>query len=179
MNAKFIRHPRFGSAAVIWCQARGRPEVVRIMLPQPGRSTACAMHRDYPDATLSSCLEIDHLARLILALLAGKAVRHSSNMLDLAALPPFQQAVLRATARIPRGQVRTYGQLAAQLGQPGAARAVGNALAANPFPLVIPCHRVIRTGGHLGGFGGGSTLKRALLALEGVAFDSTGHRQPA
>ena len=94
--------------------------------------------------------------------------------MDLDSCPPFQQAVLRATARIPRGQVRTYGQLAAQLGKPGAARAVGNALAANPFPLVIPCHRVVRAGGRLGGFGGGSALKRALLAREGVAIGETG-----
>ena len=72
-----------------------------------------------------------------------------------------------------------FTQLNAQLGKPGAARAVGNALAANPFPLAIPCHRVVRAGGRLGGFGGGPALKRALLAQEGVTFDSAGRRQPA
>ena len=80
----------------------------------------------------------------------------------------FQRAVWEAIARIGYGETQSYAALAASLGKPGAARAVGNALAANPFPLAIPCHRVVRAGGQLGGFGGGSALKRALLDLEGA-----------
>ncbi|MFH1910729.1 MAG: MGMT family protein, partial [Pseudomonadota bacterium] len=79
---------------------------------------------------------------------------------------------------IPRGRVMTYGGLAAKLGLPGGARAVGNALAGNPFPLVIPCHRVVRSGGDLGGFGGGTDMKKALLMLEGVVFDRQGRVLP-
>jgi methylated-DNA-[protein]-cysteine S-methyltransferase len=67
--------------------------------------------------------------------------------------------------------VTTYGRLAARLGAPGAARAVGNALARNPFPLIIPCHRCVLEGGQLGGFRGGLEMKRALLEMEGVVFD--------
>ena len=72
----------------------------------------------------------------------------------------------------------TYGGLAARMGVPGGARAVGNAMAGNPFPLVVPCHRVIRGDGSLGGFGGGLKMKRALLEMEGVRFDSRGRVLP-
>jgi methylated-DNA-[protein]-cysteine S-methyltransferase len=68
--------------------------------------------------------------------------------------------------------------VATRLGRPGAARAVGTALATNPFPLAIPCHRVIRSDGSLGGFGGGIEMKRALLAREGVEFRDAGHVAP-
>jgi O-6-methylguanine DNA methyltransferase len=88
---------------------------------------------------------------------------------DLSPLSAFQQRVLIATADIPRGQVRTYGQIAAAIGAPGAARAVGTALARNPVPLIIPCHRVVRAGGKLGNYGaGGQTMKRRLLDHEGA-----------
>ena len=95
-------------------------------------------------------------------------------MADLASCPPFQQAVLRAEHAIPRGKVSAYGLLAARLGRPGAARAVGNALATNPFPIVVPCHRALRGDGSIGGYQGGPAMKRALLAMEGVRFDAAG-----
>jgi len=87
-------------------------------------------------------------------------------------LPPFQRAVLRATLAIPYGQVRTYGQVAAAIGRPRAARAVGRALGANPMPIVIPCHRVVDRQGRLHGYGGpgGLATKAWLLRLEGVAL---------
>jgi methylated-DNA-[protein]-cysteine S-methyltransferase len=87
---------------------------------------------------------------------------------DLDGLPPFQRKVLLAERRVPYGRTITYGALAAKVGRPRAARAVGQALAHNPVPLVVPCHRVIAAGGGLGGFGGGLALKRRLLALEGA-----------
>jgi len=80
----------------------------------------------------------------------------------------FQQKVLRAVYAIPRGKVSTYQLIAKQIGQPKAARAVGRALASNPFLLIIPCHRVIRSDGALGGYQGGLKMKRALLKKEGV-----------
>lgn len=79
---------------------------------------------------------------------------------------PFTRQVLRVVGRIPYGATCTYGAVAARAGHPGAARAVGRAMASNPLPLFIPCHRVVAAGGGLGGFGGGLPLKRALLALE-------------
>ncbi|HWO71322.1 MAG TPA: methylated-DNA--[protein]-cysteine S-methyltransferase [Actinomycetota bacterium] len=80
----------------------------------------------------------------------------------------FARRVLAGAARIPYGRVRTYGELAAALGAPGAARAVGNALGANPVPIVVPCHRVVRAGGGVGGYGGGPERKEWLLRLEGA-----------
>lgn len=80
----------------------------------------------------------------------------------------FARRVLQATARIPYGQVRTYTDVAGEAGNPRATRATGNALGANPVPIVVPCHRVVRMGGGLGGYSGGLDVKRHLLALEGA-----------
>lgn len=82
--------------------------------------------------------------------------------------PAFYQKVWRACAQIPKGEIRTYGWIAKQIGAPGAARAVGQALALNPFAPTIPCHRVVRSDGHLGGYSakGGIQKKKKLLAKE-------------
>ncbi len=81
---------------------------------------------------------------------------------------PFQENVWRLVLAIPYGRTRTYMDLARDLNSPGAVRAVGAANGANPLPIVIPCHRVVATGGGMGGYGGGIDLKRRLLALEGA-----------
>ena len=88
--------------------------------------------------------------------------------LDLSDTTPFRRRVLESVRTIPRGQVRSYGQVAASIGRPNAARAVGAAMAANPVCVVIPCHRVIGSDGSLAGFGGGLELKQRMLELEGV-----------
>jgi methylated-DNA-[protein]-cysteine S-methyltransferase len=80
----------------------------------------------------------------------------------------FSRRVLRATARIPYGRVLTYSQVAAKAGSPRGSRAAGNALGSNMIPIVVPCHRVIRSGGALGGYGGGPERKEYLLGLEGA-----------
>jgi methylated-DNA-[protein]-cysteine S-methyltransferase len=74
--------------------------------------------------------------------------------------------------RIPKGRVSTYGRLAKRTGHPKGARAVGRVLAGNPYPLVVPCHRIVQADGSLCGFGGGLKMKRDLLNMEGVVFDS-------
>lgn len=86
------------------------------------------------------------------------------------ALPAFTTSVLEAVARIPFGAARTYGEVAGDIGRPRAARAVGQAVGANPLPLVIPCHRVLAARHRLGGFGGGLDWKRFLLELEGIDY---------
>lgn len=83
-----------------------------------------------------------------------------------AAGTPFEQGVWQALQAIPYGETTSYGELAAQLGEPGAARAVGRANGRNPIPIIVPCHRVIGADGSLTGFGGGLACKRALLDLE-------------
>ena len=89
--------------------------------------------------------------------------------LDWSPLRGFTRRVLEATARIPFGKVSTYREVASEAGSPAAVRAAGNALGANPLPIVVPCHRVLRTGGGLGGYTGGLHRKEHLLRLEGVA----------
>ncbi|HXF98823.1 MAG TPA: methylated-DNA--[protein]-cysteine S-methyltransferase [Gaiellaceae bacterium] len=88
--------------------------------------------------------------------------------LDLRALPPFTLAVLRELARVPYGRTTSYGALAAQVGRPRAARAVGAVMNRNRIPIVLPCHRVVGADGSLVGYGGGLERKAALLRLEGA-----------
>ncbi len=110
------------------------------------------------------------LARAIARLLAGDRVTDLD--IDLGALTEFERAVLRKTMEIPWGEVRPYAWVAREIGRPRAVRAVGSALAGNPVPFVIPCHRVVRTDGRIGEYGaGGPMAKRAVLAVEGVDAD--------
>ncbi|MHB2026110.1 MAG: methylated-DNA--[protein]-cysteine S-methyltransferase [Elusimicrobiota bacterium] len=95
-----------------------------------------------------------------------------SILKKMAAYPPFYQAVWKACAQIPKGQVRTYGWIARRVKKPGAARAVGQALGKNPFAPVIPCHRVVGADGRLVGYSGqgGVATKRRMLLKEGAAL---------
>jgi methylated-DNA-[protein]-cysteine S-methyltransferase len=87
---------------------------------------------------------------------------------DLDRLSPFHRRVLQATARVPAGRLVSYGEIARRIGRPGGSRAVGQALGRNPLPIVIPCHRVVASGGRIGGYTGGLDVKRKLLRLEGT-----------
>ena len=147
----------------------GPQGVVRVVLPEASRA---ALERRFQ--AIGACA--GPAGRTVSALqqyFDGRRVLFSCR-LDLRAATPFQRAVWAVLRTIPRGQVRTYGQLAVALGCPGGARAVGNALARNPFPIVIPCHRAVRSDGSLGGYQGGAAMKRALLEMEGVQFDAQG-----
>jgi methylated-DNA-[protein]-cysteine S-methyltransferase len=95
--------------------------------------------------------------------------RHEFDLaIDWSLTHGFFRRVLRQTARIGYGSVGTYAEVARRAGSPRAVRAAGNALGSNPIPIVVPCHRVVRTGGRLGGYGGGLERKQYLLRLEGV-----------
>jgi len=96
----------------------------------------------------------------------ARRLRSFSVPCDLKELSPFTRAVLRTAAEIPYGEVRSYRWVAEHLGKPGAARAVGGALARNPIPVIIPCHRVVRSDQALGGYSLGLKWKRRLLKLE-------------
>lgn len=90
------------------------------------------------------------------------------SIIARAPLTPFQKAVYRVVARIPKGRTATYAQIAQRIGNPRAVRAVGNALNRNPFAPAVPCHRVIRSDGSVGGFAGGPRKKERLLRSEGA-----------
>jgi methylated-DNA-[protein]-cysteine S-methyltransferase len=174
MNKTIILSTPFGPVAIVWSLFSGFPKIVRVLLSTPEVSAEVRVSRLYPDSEASSCAEIDAIAKEIGAFLGGGNIRFSLDVVDLNLCSPFQQSVLRAEHPIPRGSVSTYQLIATHLGKRNGARAVGNALANNPFPIIVPCHRAIRSDRSLGGFQGGLDMKRALLRTEGVIFDSSG-----
>jgi len=111
---------------------------------------------------------LDEIRRELDEYFAGRR-REFDLPLDLR-VAPFHEAVLRERARVPYGQLETYGALAAKVGRPRAARAVGTAMNRNPIPIVLPCHRVVGADGSLTGYAGGLHVKRALLELEGATL---------
>jgi len=120
----------------------------------------------YPDAT-ESIASFKTIRTFLDRYLQGRDVEFEVEV-DISHLGTFTQDVLNELRKVPRGQVRTYGWLAKKVGKPGAARAVGQALKRNPIPIIIPCHRIIRDDGTIGGFSMGVNIKERLLALEGV-----------
>jgi O-6-methylguanine DNA methyltransferase len=110
-----------------------------------------------------------HLVRDISHQLSG--IRRRKLKFNLHSLSDFERSVLLKTLEIPRGEVRPYAWIAQEIGYPKAVRAVGSVLAKNPIPLLIPCHRVVRSDGHIGNYGFGNEAKRAMLSAEGIDPD--------
>lgn len=141
-----------------------------VQLPRATRAqTLAQLRRAFPNATLVDVAPA-HLTRELVEYAEGKR-REFTVPLDWSRLTLFQRRVLRAIARIPFGETRSYAWVARQIGKPRAARAVGRALATNPLPIVLPCHRVLGSDGGLHGYGGGLALKKKLLELEGARGD--------
>ena len=157
----------YGRRCILWSYAGKAPVIERVLLPGD-HSAALTM---VEAAEERSCSEIDAVADRINRIFLGETVKFDLRAVNLDACPPFQKAVLLADYAIPRGWISTYGRIARYTGKPQGARTVGNALAKNPFPLIVPCHRVVREDGRLGGFRGGIEMKRSLLSLEGVEPD--------
>jgi O-6-methylguanine DNA methyltransferase len=127
-----------------------------------------AVLKVYPDAAPAPGTDSDLLEktkRYILDYLTNR-VPPPKVQIDLSKGTPFDHKVWRSIETIAFGESRSYGQIAAETQNPGASRAVGRACGRNPVPILIPCHRVVASGGKLGGFGGGLEIKRALLDLE-------------
>jgi len=148
--------------------------ICRIVLPRGSKKTVQSElvkgNSNGSKAALSrsSDDDIKKTVKLLQQYFSGKRVSFDLP-LDLNNYTPFQRAVWKAAASIPYGETRSYAWIAKKIGRPKAARAVGQALGANPVPIVIPCHRVIRSAGTLGGFSGGLELKKKLLGLESHA----------
>jgi len=138
----------------------------KLTLPQPAPDKALTLIADMlPKAVASTSSFRDVISRIELYF-EGKQVEFS-DILDLRDRTAFQQEVWKATCSIPYGKTRSYGWIAEQLGRPKSGQAVGKALASNPLPIVIPCHRVVGSmRGSLGGFSGGLELKKRLLQVE-------------
>jgi len=146
--------------------------IVGVQLPELDRDvTRRRLHRRFPNFH-ESCppAEIQVTRDSIVALLQGQPQDLTAAVLDMRAVTPFRRAVYAAARTIARGTTLTYGALATRIGEPGSARAVGQALGCNPFPIIVPCHRVLAAGGKAGGFTaqGGVSTKLRMLALEGT-----------
>jgi O-6-methylguanine DNA methyltransferase len=128
------------------------------------RRRSGAVHRLSPDEAKSKAWRV-RAEKELRDYLSGR-LKSFSLRYDIAGLSSFTKAVLKETVYIPYGQVRTYQWIADRLGKPKAARAVGSALARNPLPIIIPCHRVVRGDGRIGRFALGSEWKKRLLRLE-------------
>jgi len=164
----------FGPVALLWSIYKGQPKIMRILLSKPGASANQLIKTLFSDSVSYSCAEVDLVANQIAEFLSGSDIRFSLDIACLNICTKFQQKVLLAEHGIPRGSVSTYQRIAGYLGVANGARAVGTALAKNPFPILIPCHRAIRTDGTLGGYQGGLEMKRTLLEMEGIRFDKHG-----
>ena len=173
MNKKIIQSTPYGPVVIIWNANRNRAKIVRILLSKPGKTAIERASELYSNATDHSCKEIDSVASNLHRLLSGEAIDFTFDFADLSICGQFQRQVLLAEHAIPRGRVSTYKLIAAHLGVPNGARAVGNALANNPFPIIVPCHRAIRSDRGLGGYQGGLHMKRGLLMKEGIQFDAS------
>jgi len=145
-----------------------RRGLVRVAFPEESVDSVLErLARELSPRIVESSAALDPVRRELEEYFAGR--RHEFDLaLDWALIAPFGRRVLRKTAAIPYGGYLSYGEIAAEAGSPRGARAAGNALGSNPIPIVIPCHRVLRCGGALGGYGGGLDRKRYLLELEGA-----------
>ncbi len=161
----------FGHVIVVWRSVDQK--VVRVFLPKQYRLFNASIFRR-SGIERAPGRAVAKLYHGIEYLLKGQDIGFDLDSLDWSMTSRFQLRVLLMESRVPRGMVSTYGRIAEKIGKPSAARAVGNALARNPFPLIIPCHRAIRTDRSLGGYAGGIGMKRQLLELEGIEFDNRG-----
>lgn len=157
-----------GRCGIAW-RARG---ISGVQLPEADdQETHNRLAKRFPEAhEIAPPTEVQSAIDGIAALLRGEVDDLSTVQLDLSGVPPFRRRVYEIARAIRLGSTLTYGEVAAQIGSPGSARAVGQALGRNPFPLIVPCHRVVAAGGKPGGFSayGGRATKEKLLAIEGI-----------
>jgi methylated-DNA-[protein]-cysteine S-methyltransferase len=159
-----------GECAMAW----NGHALVGVQLPEASADrTRAKMRRAYPEAVEDEPPPfVRSAATRVRRLLEGERDDLADLPLDFAGVPDFHRRVYAITRAIPPGRVRTYGDIAKELGEPGASRAVGQALGANPFAPVVPCHRVLASGGRSGGFSaeGGATTKLRMLEIERARF---------
>jgi methylated-DNA-[protein]-cysteine S-methyltransferase len=158
-----------GRCAVAWRESG----IVGVQFPESSDEKSRAhLARRFPDlAETAPPAEIEAVIGQVRALLAGEPVHLTGEALDMSVVAPFEQRVYEIVLTIPPGRAMTYGEVAERLGDKLLARDVGQAMGRNPFPIIMPCHRVLAAGGKLGGFSapGGASTKQKLLAIEGYA----------
>ncbi len=162
-----------GPCGLAW-NARG---LVGVSLPEPnGEAVRARLLRRHPDAIgHEPPAEVVDARERILELLATGSADLSAIALDLDRVGPFERRIYEIARAIPPSQTLTYGEIAARAGEPHAAQAVGKAMGRNPWPIVVPCHRVVGSNGRLGGFSapGGTRTKLRILEIEGALKPET------
>ncbi|MDI6643590.1 MAG: methylated-DNA--[protein]-cysteine S-methyltransferase [Methanobacteriaceae archaeon] len=171
---KIIKKTPFGSVALLWNYKNYNPFITGVILSNPKISAEDYVNNIKPDFIQHSCELIDKTSIDIQAFLEGKSIKFTLENISMENCSEFQKKVLLKEYHIPWGRITTYQLIAKHLGQEKASRAVGNALARNPFPLIIPCHRAVRSDRSLGGFQGGTEMKKTLLENEGIIIDESG-----
>ena len=166
-----------GHCGIAWSE-RG---LTGVLLPAADEAaTRATVARRFAGCTeIAPPAQVQEAIQAVTALLLGsppKPVDLTHLVLDMDGVPPFHQRVYALARKMAPGETTTYGELAQRLGQPGAARAVGQALGHNPFAPVVPCHRILAAGGRSGGFSatGGVTTKLRMLLTERAQFDGPG-----
>ena len=155
----------------------GTSKAVYVTLPRSKKAATSAILERYPKAQRSSGEEVSELRSRIQGFFLGKPEPIPLSLVDTSICAPFQLSVLKQEHAIPRGKTSSYGRIARRLNS-RASRAVGTALARNPFPIVIPCHRAVRSDRSPGGYQGGLEMKMSILTMEGVRFDSSNRVHP-
>ncbi len=168
----------FDEVSIVWFYERTKPMVRRIILSNEKVSSAVIASAVFHGISPAVTTAVKKLRVEIEKMFSGQIPEFDMSMFDFSVCSAFQREVIREQRKIPRGKVSSYGQLASRLRKPAGARAVGNALAGNPYPLVVPCHRTVMSDGLPGGFQGGSEKKRAFLEMEGVTFGLLGRVKP-
>jgi methylated-DNA-[protein]-cysteine S-methyltransferase len=176
MSTYLLFPTAIGTCGLIW----GPHGIVAVQLPESNDSSTLArlLRKEGGNATRDGQPPpaVQRAIEDIVALLAGehRDLRHAP--LDMRAVPEFFRSVYEVVRRIPPGKTLSYGEVAARCGDAAAARSVGQAMARNPFPIIVPCHRVLAAHGQTGGFSarGGTTTKLRLLAIEGVTLGIEG-----
>ncbi|MDQ5986420.1 MAG: Methylated-DNA--protein-cysteine methyltransferase [Syntrophus sp. SKADARSKE-3] len=163
-----------GEIGLVWTETATTFSLCRILLPPPDGTIIDRVTEAFPLAASRKTADTDNLSNSIIQSIKGQPADFNFDILDLNPSTTFQRKVLSRCFLIPKGRVVTYGVLALSAGTPRGARAIGTVMANNPFPIIIPCHRVIRADRSLGGFGGGLAMKKALLIHEEVRFDQDG-----
>jgi len=151
--------------------AVGDAGLVRVRFRQSEAAFVSEIQRQLGVKPVRSTAETARVVSQLRAYFAGRRRRFDVPV-DLSHVTPFVRRVLTATMQVPAGNLVSYGDIARRIGQPRASRAVGQALGRNPIPIVIPCHRVIASGGRIGGYTGGLAVKRRLMRLEGVLAEA-------
>jgi methylated-DNA-[protein]-cysteine S-methyltransferase len=169
-NSYSIFQTRFGKMGLVFTDIENGYKIKRIYLPSQVNSVENLIKKQFVNSIEKSSSDITIFIEKIIKFLEGKIVEFDLDNISLDMCSDFQKRVLLLEFKIPRGWISTYGRIAARLGVLKAGRAVGNALARNPFPIVIPCHRAIQSNGDLGGFQGGIKMKKTLLKNEGIKF---------